>query len=80
MIDDKVRSLPLSSAKPPDLSRGIVLTGATEQMFFFGAPLAHVVAYEAWQRAERLCQTYRRQARMSRRAGLALPPVMVPSV
>jgi hypothetical protein len=57
-----------------DLRRGIVLSGAAEQMFFFGAPLAHVVAHEQWQRDERLRQTYRRQARMARRAGLPSPP------
>jgi hypothetical protein len=51
-----------------------VLSGAAEQMFFFGVPLAHVVAYEQWQRDERLRQTYRRQARMARRAGLPSPP------
>ncbi|MBO0749147.1 MAG: hypothetical protein J2O44_01780 [Porphyrobacter sp.] len=56
-----------------DLRRGIVLTGAAEQMFFFGAPLAHVVAYEQWRRAERLRQTYRRQARG---VGLELPPLV----
>lgn len=59
-----------------DLRRGIVLSGAGEQMFFFDAPLAHVVAYEAWQREERLRQTYRRQMRMTRRAGLELPPIL----
>jgi hypothetical protein len=57
-----------------DLRRGIVLSGAAEQMFFFGAPLAHIVAHEQWQRDERLRQTYRRQARMARRAGLPVPP------
>ena len=58
-----------------DLRRGVVLTGAAEQMFFFGAPLAHVVAFEQFQRDERLRQTYLRQARMARRAGLQPPPV-----
>jgi hypothetical protein len=57
-----------------ELRRGIVLSGAAEQMFFFDAPLAHIVAYEEWQRDERLRQTYRRQVRMARRAGLPLPP------
>jgi hypothetical protein len=76
MVDEQVRPAPPPTAEPPDLRNGIVLTGATEQMFFFGAPLAHVVAYEAWQRAERLCQTYRRQARMGRGARLEPPPLV----
>jgi len=46
-------------------------------VFFFNCPLAHVVAYEEFQREERLRQTYRRQARMARRAGLELPPMPV---
>jgi hypothetical protein len=75
MIDEELRPAPPAPARSPDLRRGIVLTGATEQMFFFGAPLAHVVAYEAWQRAERLCQTYRRQAR--NRAACLQPPSLV---
>jgi hypothetical protein len=44
-------------------------------MFFFDAPLAQVVAYEEWQRDERLRQTYQRQARMARRVGCAPPPL-----
>jgi hypothetical protein len=70
-------TIPQLCASPPtrmDLRRGVVLTSAAEQMFFFGAPLAHVVAYENWRREERLQQTYRRQARRSR---LGLPPVFV---
>jgi hypothetical protein len=42
-------------------------------LFFFNAPFAHIVAHEQWQREERLRQTYRRQARMARGAGLELP-------
>ena len=58
-----------------DLQRGIALNGAAEHMFFFNAPLAHVVDYEEWQREERLRQTYLRQTRLARRAGLAPPPL-----
>ena len=76
MLDAELRPSPAPCAKPPDLRRGIVLTGATEQMFFFAAPLAHVVAYEQWQREQRLCQTYRRQARIARHAGLEPPPAL----
>jgi hypothetical protein len=72
MMDEIIRLARCPS--PADLRRGIVLSGAAEQMFFFGAPLAHVVTYEQWQRDERLRQTYRRQARMARRAGLPSPP------
>ena len=64
----------LPGSRKMDLRRGIVLTGAAEQMFFFNAPLAHVVAHEDWRRQERLRQTYERQARMARGA-LAPPPV-----
>jgi hypothetical protein len=75
MVDEMLRS---RRATPPGISelrRGVVLTGAAEQMFFFGAPLAHVVAFEQWRRDERLRQTYLRQARIARRAGLQPPPV-----
>jgi hypothetical protein len=75
MVDEIIR---LASALTPEvvnLRRGVVLTGAAEQMFFFNAPLAHVVAFEQWQRSERLRQTYARQARMTRRAALQPPPV-----
>jgi hypothetical protein len=74
MVDEIIGRLRPSSPVRADLRRGIVLSGAAEQMFFFNAPLAHVVAYEEHQREERLRQTYRRQARMARRAGLPLPP------
>jgi hypothetical protein len=72
MINEIICSLRTPSRA--ELRRGIALSGAAEQMFFFNAPLAHVVAYEQWQRDERLRQTYRRQARMARRAGLPSPP------
>ena len=63
MVDDIIlRSRTLLSPRC-DLQRGIVLAGAAEQMFFFNAPLAHVVAYEQRQRDQRLQQTYRRQRR-----------------
>lgn len=61
--------------KAMDLSRGVVLAGAAEQMFFFGAPLAHVVSYEQWRRYERMRDTYRRGARAARGTGLELPPL-----
>jgi hypothetical protein len=74
---DAIISKPLMAhPNVTDLRRGIILTGAAEQMFFFNAPLAHVVAYEEWQREERLRQTYQRQARMARRAGLQPPQVL----
>jgi hypothetical protein len=72
MMDEII--CPVRTLSKADLRRGIVLSGANEQMFFFDAPLAHVVAYEQWQHDDRLRQTYRRQARMARRAGLPLPP------
>ena len=65
------RSLPPGAA---DLRRGIVIAGAAEQMFFFGAPLAHVVAFEQWQRDQRLQQTYRRQRRSTPPRLLTLVP------
>jgi hypothetical protein len=74
MVDAIIRRLRTPSFGAADLRRGIVLTGAAELMFFFDAPLAHVVDYEEWQREERLRQTYQRHARMARRAGLAPPP------
>ena len=66
------RSLPPGAA---DLRRGIVLAGAAEQMFFFGAPLAHVVAYEEWRREQRLQQSYRRQRRSTVPGRLNLVPL-----
>jgi hypothetical protein len=72
MVDEIIRRR-MSRLGEMDLRRGIVLTGAAEQMFFFNAPFAHIVAHEQWQREERLRQTYRRQARMARGAGLELP-------
>ena len=66
------RSLPPGAA---DLRRGIVIAGAAEQMFFFGAPLAHVVAFEERRRDERLQQTYRRQRRFTPRGRLNLVPL-----
>ena len=77
MVDQIIKRVRLPSFGEGDLRRGIVLTGAAEQMFFFDAPLAHVVAYETWQREERMRQTYRRQTRMAGRAGLELPPLPV---
>ena len=70
MVEALISAARERTAEPLDLRRGIVLSGATEQMFFFGAPLAHVVAYEEWRREQRLWQTYRRQARINRGAGL----------
>ena len=63
MLDDALLRSPKVALGNSDLRRGIVLAGAAEQMFFFGAPLAHVVAFEQWQRDQRLQQTYRRQRR-----------------
>ncbi len=77
MVDEIIRRARFPTFGAADLRRGIVLTGAAEQMFFFNCPLAHVVAYEEFQREERLRQTYRRQAWMARRAGLELPPMPV---
>jgi len=62
-VDDIILRSHLAGPATCDLRRGIVLVGAAEQMFFFNAPLAHVVAYEQWQRDQRLQQTYRRQRR-----------------
>lgn len=75
MVDDII--LPSRNALPRagDLRRGIVLAGAAEQMFFFDAPLAHVVAYEEWQRDQRLQQTYRRQRRVTPPSQLYLVPL-----
>jgi hypothetical protein len=73
-MHDTILQFCASPPKRMDLRRGVVLTGAAEQMFFFNAPLAHVVAYENWRREERLQQTYRRQGR---RSGLGLPPVFL---
>ncbi|WP_305096695.1 hypothetical protein [Croceibacterium aestuarii] len=39
------------------------LSGPSEQMFFFGAPLAHVITYEEIRRDERLRWTYRQRSR-----------------
>jgi hypothetical protein len=75
VVDQIIKRVRLPSFDKADLRRGIALTGAAEQMFFFDAPLAHVVVYEAWQREERLRHTYRRQMRMARRSGLDLPPL-----
>ena len=75
MADKIIQSLGKPSFGAAELRRGIALQGAAELMFFFDAPLAHIVAYEEWQRRERLRQTYQRQARLAGRAGLALPPV-----
>lgn len=77
MMDDVFRRPRTSTFGETDLRRGIVLAGAAEQMFFFDAPLAHIVDYEEWQREQRLQQTYQRQARMARRAGLAPPPLPI---
>jgi len=63
MADDTLLLSPKVPLGSADLRRGVVLAGAAEQMFFFGAPLAHVVAFEQWQRDQRLQQTYRRQRR-----------------
>lgn len=76
MMDEIIRRLRTPTFGEMDLRRGIVLTGAAEQMFFFNAPMAHIVDYEEWQREERLRQTFRRQARMARRASLAPPPLL----
>jgi hypothetical protein len=75
MVDEIIRRVRFPAFGKADLRRGIVLTGAAEQMFFFDAPLAHIVAHEEWQRQERLRQTYRRQARLARRSGFELPPL-----
>jgi hypothetical protein len=77
MVDEMIRRVRFPSFGVGDIRRGLVLTGAAEQMFFFDAPLAHVVAYEEWRREERLRQTYRRQSRTVRRSGLELPPLPV---
>jgi len=66
------RSLPLGVA---DLRRGIVLAGAAEQMFFFNAPLAHVVAYEERQRSLRLEQACRQRRRFVSPSRLNLVPL-----
>jgi hypothetical protein len=72
-----VKEIALRPQSPPlgvaDLRRGIVLAGAAEQMFFFDAPLAHVVAYEERQRGLRREQAYRRQRRPSRLNLVPLP-------
>lgn len=65
MVDQVIFRTRSLSLGPADLRRGVVLAGAAEQMFFFNAPLAHVVAYEEWQRDQRLQQTYRRQRRLT---------------
>lgn len=75
MMDEIIERLRTHRFGAADLRRGIALSSAAELMFFFDAPLAHVVAYEEWQREERLRQTYQRQARMARRIGLAPPPI-----
>jgi hypothetical protein len=75
MVDEIIRLTGAPTPVVADLRRGIVLTGAAEQMFFFNAPLAHVVAFEQWRRAERLRHTYARQARTARGAGLQPPPI-----
>jgi hypothetical protein len=75
MMDEIIQTLRGPRYGAADLRRGIALQGAAELMFFFDAPLAHIVAYEDWQRRERLRQTYQRQARLARRAGMAPPPI-----
>ena len=75
MVDDIILRSRGASPNTCDLRRGIVLAGAAEQMFFFNAPLAHVVAYEQWQRDQRLLQTYRRQRRFTPPSRLNLVPL-----
>ena len=75
MVDQIIKPVRLPSFGKADLRRGIALSGPAEQMFFFDAPLAHIVAYEEWRREERTRQTYRRQMRLARRSGLELPPL-----
>ena len=73
-MDAQIRTFRGPSPTALDLRKGIVLTGANAQMFFFGSPLAHIAAFEEWRRDRRLWQTHRRQARLARHAGMALPP------
>jgi hypothetical protein len=74
MVDAQIRTFRRPLPTSLDLRKGIVLSGASEQMFFFGSPLAHVAAYEEWRRERRLWQPHRRQARLARHGGMALPP------
>ena len=69
MVGEIIRMRTVAAPSTADLRRGIVLRSAAELMFFFDAPLAHVVAYEDWQRELRRRHTFRRQ----RRGAIPLP-------
>jgi hypothetical protein len=64
-------TLPLS--RPLGSSPACQPMNASEQMYFFGAPLAHVVDYENHLRASRCEKTIREISRGRRALGFPLP-------
>ena len=63
----------LSRFRPPGRTSASQPMNASELMYFFGAPLAHVVDYENHLRASRCEKTFREMTRGRRALGFPAP-------